>query len=103
MGSLDDDDGVVPGILSTANATRIHPKTLNNMRQKRARNWTKLGPTLILNSEHGNKKERQRKDKIIGPVNVLGTTIMKFISINRETIMMRFLDLQQQINYITTI
>jgi hypothetical protein len=70
----DDDDDIVPGILSTTNASRTHPKTLNNIRQKRARNWTKFGSTSIFTSVHGNKMKRQRNDRIIGPVKVLGTT-----------------------------
>lgn len=69
-----DDDDNIPGILSTTNASRTHPKTLNNIRQKRARNWTKFGSTSIFNSVHGNKMKRERNDRIIGPANVLGTT-----------------------------
>ena len=68
-------DGETNDALSTANANRNHPQRLSDKRQNRAKNCTKSGFASTFNTKHGNKRIRQRNDKINGPVKVRGTTL----------------------------
>mmetsp|Transcript_9553 Transcript_9553/g.28512 ORF Transcript_9553/g.28512 Transcript_9553/m.28512 type:complete len:94 (+) Transcript_9553:2014-2295(+) len=74
FGVFHGEDDVDAGILSTAKANRTHPAKLSDSRQKRARNCTSIGSTSMFSSKHGDKRMRQRKDRIAGPANVRGTT-----------------------------
>lgn len=59
---------------STAKAKRIHPNTFKAIRQNRARNWTKRGPTAIFSRPSGYRRVWESTERMMGPAKVLGTT-----------------------------